>query len=48
VRRARFGPDGRLVGVAAWTPQKVTGDQQSDPSAALFSVRYAAASIQRR
>ncbi|MFY0583689.1 WD40 repeat domain-containing protein [Cystobacter fuscus] len=48
VRRARFGPDGRLVGVAAWTPQKVTGDQQSEPAAALFSVRYAAPSVQRR
>ncbi len=48
VRRVRFSPDGRLVGVAAWTPQKVTGDQQSDPAAALFSVRYAEPSVQRR
>ncbi|MET0402432.1 MAG: WD40 repeat domain-containing protein [Cystobacter sp.] len=48
VRRVRFGPDGRLVGVAAWTPQKMTGDQQSDPSAALFSVLYAAPELRRR
>ncbi len=49
VRRVRFSPDGRLVGVAAWTPQKVTGNQESDPAAALFSVRYAASSaVQRR
>jgi WD40 repeat protein len=48
VRRVRFGPDGRLVGVAAWTPQKMTGSQQSDPSAALFSVRYATPLVRRR
>jgi hypothetical protein len=48
VRRVRFGPDGRLVGVAAWTPQKMTGDQQSAPSAALFSVLYAAPEVRRR
>ncbi|RKI58889.1 hypothetical protein D7X55_26555 [Corallococcus sp. AB049A] len=41
VRRVRFGPDGRQVGVAAWTPQKATGSQESDPAAVLVGVRYA-------
>ncbi len=45
VRRVRFSPEGRRVGVAAWTPQKATGNQESDPAAALFSVRYAAPSV---
>jgi WD40 repeat protein len=48
VRRVRFSPDGRLVGVAAWTPQKATGNQESDPAAALFSVRYATPFVERR
>ncbi len=48
VRRVRFSPDGRYVGVAAWTPQKATGNQESDPSAALFTVGYAAPSVERR
>ncbi|MFY0563647.1 WD40 repeat domain-containing protein [Archangium lansingense] len=47
VRRVRFSPDGRLVGVAAWTPQKASGNQESDPAAALFSVRYAAPTVER-
>lgn len=41
VRRVRFSPEGLRVGVAAWTPQKATGTQESDPAAALFRVRYA-------
>ncbi|MGE6756927.1 WD40 repeat domain-containing protein [Corallococcus interemptor] len=41
VRRVRFGPDGRQVGVAAWTPQKATGSQESDPAAVVVGVRYA-------
>jgi WD40 repeat protein len=48
VRRVRFSPDGRWVGVAAWTPQKATGNQESDPSAALFQVRYASPQVERR
>jgi hypothetical protein len=40
VRQARFSPDGRYVGVAAWTPQKATGSQRSDPAAALLDIRY--------
>jgi WD40 repeat protein len=48
VRRVRFSPDGRLVGVAAWTPQKATGTQESEPAAALFSVSYAAPSLEKR
>lgn len=47
VRRVRFAPDGRLVGVAAWTPQKAIGNQESNPAAALFSVRYAAPTVER-
>ena len=35
VRRVRFSPDGRWVGVAAWTPQNAIGSQESDPAAAL-------------
>jgi WD40 repeat protein len=48
VRRVRFSPDGRWVGVAAWTPQKATGDQESDPAAALFQVVYDAPTVERR
>jgi len=48
VRRVRFSPDGRLVGVAAWTPLKATGNQESEPAAALFSVSYATPSLERR
>lgn len=47
VRRVRFSPDGRRVGVAAWTPQLATGGE-SDPAAALFDVRYAAPTVERR
>ncbi len=46
VRRVRFSPEGRRVGVAAWTPQNATGNQESDP--ALFSVRYAAPTVVAR
>ena len=45
VRRVRFSPEGRRVGVAAWTPQKATGNQESDPAAALFRVRYATPTV---
>ncbi|HEX8824562.1 MAG TPA: WD40 repeat domain-containing protein [Archangium sp.] len=48
VRRVRFSADGRLVGVAAWTPQKATGNQESNPSAALFSVGYTLPTVERR
>jgi WD40 repeat protein len=47
VRRVRFAPDGRQVGVAAWTPQKAVGNQESEPAAALFSVRYTAPTVER-
>ena len=47
VRRVRFSPDGRRLGVAAWTPQLATGGE-SDPAAALYEVRYAAPTIERR
>ncbi|WP_224248594.1 WD40 repeat domain-containing protein [Hyalangium gracile] len=48
VRRVRFSPDGRWIGVAAWTPQNPIGDQESDPAAALFQVLYESASVERR
>ena len=35
------------TGVAAWTPQLASGGQ-SDPSAALFEVRYAAPTVEPR
>lgn len=41
VRQVRFSPDGRYVGVAAWTPQKASDTLHSDPAAALLDVRYA-------
>ena len=40
VRRVRFSPDGRWVGVAAWTPQVASSNGDSDPSAVLLGVRY--------
>ena len=48
VRRVRFSPDGRWVGVAAWTPQNPIGDQESDPAAALFQVAYESPTVERR
>jgi WD40 repeat protein len=39
IRRIRFSPDARWLGVAAWTPARV-GD--SDPSAVVYGVRYGA------
>lgn len=48
VRRVRFSPDGRWVGVAAWTPQKASLDQESDPAAALFYVGYDSPTVERR
>ena len=38
MRRVRFSPDGRLLGVAAWTPQNMA--QESDPAAVLYRVHY--------
>lgn len=35
VKRLRFSPDGRLLAVAAWTPQNANG-RDSDPSAELL------------
>jgi WD40 repeat protein len=48
VRRVRFSPDGRWVGVAAWTPQQASLDQESDPAAALFHVGYESPTVERR
>ncbi len=40
VRRVRFSPDGRWLGVAAWTPQVASRDGDSDPAAVLLDVAY--------
>lgn len=48
VRRVRFSPNGRWLGVAAWTPQNPIGDQESDPAAALFEVLYGSPTVQPR
>jgi WD40 repeat protein len=47
VRRVRFSSDGRLLGVAAWTPPNAIGNQESDPSAVLYEVLYSTATIAR-
>jgi hypothetical protein len=44
VRRVRFSPDGRLLGVAAWTPQNAQ-NADSDPSAQLVRLTYAGAEV---
>jgi hypothetical protein len=46
VRRVRFSPDGRWVGVAAWTPQVASRSGASDPAAVLLGVRYTDASVE--
>lgn len=46
VRRVRFSPDGRWVGVAAWTPQVASRSGDSDPAAVLLGVRYADAQVE--
>lgn len=46
VRRVRFSPDGRWLGVAAWTPQVASRSGASDPAAVLLGVRYADASVE--
>jgi hypothetical protein len=44
VRKVRFSPDGRLLGVAAWTPQNAQ-DSDSDPAAQLIRIEYAKATV---
>jgi WD40 repeat protein len=44
VRKARFSPDGRLLAVAAWTPQNAH-NSDSDPAAQLFALTYAAPTV---
>ncbi|MBN9688566.1 MULTISPECIES: WD40 repeat domain-containing protein [unclassified Corallococcus] len=48
VRRVRFSPEGHQLGVAAWTPQKATGSQESDPAAVVVDVRYASPTVEPR
>ena len=48
VRRVRFSRDGRKLVVAAWTPQNPLNDHQSDPSAVVYEVVYAEASVTAR
>jgi WD40 repeat protein len=45
VRHVRFSQDGRLLGVAAWTPQNAQG-RDSDPAAQLLRVSYASPDVQ--
>ncbi|AKQ69338.1 WD domain G-beta repeat protein [Myxococcus hansupus] len=46
VRRVRFSPDGRWVGVAAWTPQVASRDGDSDPAAVLLDVAYTSPTVE--
>ncbi|ATB45183.1 WD40 repeat domain-containing protein [Corallococcus macrosporus] len=46
VRRVRFSPDGRWLGVAAWTPQVASRDGDSDPAAVLLDVGYESPTVQ--
>ena len=45
IRRVRFSRDGRLLTVAAWTPQNPLNDHQSDPAAVVYEVVYSEASV---
>ncbi len=45
IRRVRFSRDGRLVTVAAWTPQNPLGDHQSDPAAVVYEAVYSEAAV---
>lgn len=45
IRRVRFSRDGRLVTVAAWTPQNPLSDHQSDPAAVVYEAIYSDASV---
>jgi WD40 repeat protein len=45
IRRVRFSRDGRLVTVAAWTPQNPLNDHQSDPAGVVYEAVYADASV---
>jgi hypothetical protein len=38
VRRIRWSQDGRIVAVAAWTPQNPLGDQRSKPAVVVYEV----------
>jgi hypothetical protein len=40
----RFSPDGRLIGVGAWTPQNAQ-NADSDPSAQVLKLDYAEAKV---
>jgi WD40 repeat protein len=45
IRRVRFSRDGRLVTVAAWTPQNPLNDHQSDPAGVVYEVLYLDAAV---
>lgn len=45
IRRVRFSRDGRLLTVAAWTPQNPLSDHQSDPAAVVYEVVYSEATV---
>lgn len=45
IRRVRFSPDGRLLGVAAWTPVNALDAGDSEPSMVLYPVALQAPTI---
>jgi WD40 repeat protein len=45
VRRVRFTDDGRLLGVAAWTPVNALNEGDSDPALLLYPVAYDEAQV---
>ena len=45
VRRVRFTADGTALVVAAWTPQNVLGDHQSEPAATVSEVSWSGATV---
>lgn len=40
VRRVRFSPDGRLLGVGAWTPVNALNEGDSEPALTLYPLVY--------
>ena len=48
VRRVRITPDGRLLGVAAWTPVSVLNEGKSEPSLLLYPLELDNITVARR
>ena len=47
VRRVRFSPDGRTLGVAAWTPVNVFNEGNSEPALLLYPLEVERAQVAR-